>query len=272
VTISPSSLTFPPSSVGAASATQDLTFANSSNVAVVVSGVQVTGNFTAASNNCGTVAPQGTCTVRVGFIPASSGPLAGTLQFLDSASGSPHVVALSGSGVDFVASPVTNQAAVIPGATATYKLSISPTGGAFSNPVTFVCNAAPAFATCTVNPGSITPGANSKEVTVAVTTSGSVSQAQRISGSQMKVSLALLCAPMAIFSAVVFAPSRRRKFHTYVVSAVMLMLLVLVGCGGTGAPKSLALARTTPPGTYTLSVIATSGTLQHITRLTLVVH
>ena len=271
VTISPSSLTFPPSSVGAASATQDLTFANSSNVAVIVSGVQVTGNFTAAGNNCGTVAPQGTCTVRVEFIPASSGPLSGTLQVFDSASGSPHVVTLSGSGTDFIASPVTNQAAVSPGGTATYKLSISPTGGAFSNPVTFVCNAAPAFATCTVNPSSITPGSNSKEVTVAVTTSGPVSQAHGLSGSRMGVSLALLCAPMAIFSALICVPSRRRNFRTYGVSAVMVMLLVLVGCGGTGAAKSTAVARTTPPGTYTLSVMATSGTLQHVTRLTLVV-
>ena len=97
------------------------------------------------------------------------------------------------------------------------------------------------------------------------------SEAHGLSGSRMGVSLALLCAPMAIFSAVVFAPSRRRKFHTYVVSAVMVMQLILAGCGGTGAPKSPALARTTAPGTYTPCVIATFGTPQHVTKLTLVV-
>ena len=271
VSVSPSSLNFPSSSVGTASAAQVITFANTSGAAVVVSGIQVTGDFTAASNSCGTVAPQGTCSVRVGFIPASPGPLTGTLQFLDSASGSPQVVTLSGSGTDFVTSPVISQATVSPGGTATYKLSISPTGGAFFNLVTFACNGAPAFARCTVNPSSTTPGSSkSNEVTVAVTTSGPASKSQGISGRWRGVSAALLCAPMAIFGALVFAPNRRRKVCIYTVSAVVVMLL-LVGCGGTSVPQSPAVSRTTPPGTYSLSVVATSGTLQHVTKLTLTV-
>jgi len=272
VIITPPSLTFPPSSVGAVSATQGITFANSSNQAVVVSGIQVTGNFTATGNNCGTVVPQGTCLVQVGFTPSSAGPLTGTLQFLDSASGSPQVVALMGSGIDFVTSPVVNQAAVSSGGTATYTLSVSPTGGAYSNTVTFSCDGAPAFATCMVNPGSITPGSISKEVTVAVTTSGPVSQALGGSGPRFGVSAALLCAPMAIFSALIFARPRR-KLCTHVLSAVLVMLLLLGGCGGisTGVPKLPAVAKTTPPGTYSLSVIASSGTLKHVTKLTLIV-
>ena len=271
VSVSPSSLTFPPSPVGAASAAQVITFTNSSSAAVVVSGIKVTGDFTATSNNCGTVAPQGTCSVQVGFIPASSGPLTGTLQFLDSASGSPQLVALSGSGTDFVTSSVTGQAAVSPGGTATYKLSISPTGGAFSNPVTFACNGAPAFATCTVNPSSITPSSNSNEVTVTVTTSGPVAQMRGVSATRGGIGASWLFAQLAVFGVLVLGANGRRKSRPYAVAALIVMLLLLIGCGGTSAPQSPAVSRATPPGTYSLNVVATSGTLQHVTKLTLIV-
>jgi hypothetical protein len=50
----------------------------------------------------------------------------------------------------------------------------------------------------------------------------------------------------------------------------MIVLLLLAGCGGSGAGKQ-ATSNTTPPGTYSLGVVATSGTVQNISKLTLTV-
>jgi hypothetical protein len=273
VTISPSSLTFPPSSVGATSSAQVITFTNNGSATVVVSGIQVTGNFTAKSTTCGTVIPQGTCTVGVGFIPASSGPLTGTLQFLDSASGSPQGIVLKGSGTDFVTYPVVNQAVVRPGGTAIYKLSVSPTGGPFSNPVTFACDGAPAFANCMVSPGSITPGSNPVAVSVAVTTSGPAAPLHATSGTWGGLLASWQFAQLAVFGVIVLGANNRRKSRPSIAAAVTIMLLLLLGCGGssTGTGPSTGASGTTPPGTYSLRVVATSGTLQHATNLTLTV-
>jgi Beta-propeller repeat/Abnormal spindle-like microcephaly-assoc'd, ASPM-SPD-2-Hydin len=269
VTVTPSSLTFPPSSVGAASATQTIAFANGSNAAVLVSGIQLTGSFTLANNNCGTVLPQGTCTVQVGFLPTSSGPLTGTLRFVDSASASPQVVALSGSGIDFVATPVVNEATISPGGTATYKLNITPTGGAYSKPVRFACNGAPAFSTCSVRPISIIPGSSSSAVSVSVTTSGPAVQVGGVPATRGGVLANWLCSPLIVFGVLVLGVNNRRRSPRRIGAAVIVMLLLLVGCGGTG--RSPIASNTTPPGTYNLTVVATSGTLQHVTKLTLIV-
>jgi Abnormal spindle-like microcephaly-assoc'd, ASPM-SPD-2-Hydin len=55
------------------------------------------------TNNCpvgsGTLAASGTCTISVTFTPSTTGTLNGTLSIVDSASGSPHVVNLAGTGV-----------------------------------------------------------------------------------------------------------------------------------------------------------------------------
>jgi hypothetical protein len=57
-----------------------------------------TGDF-AGVNNCGTsLAVGASCTVAVTFTPTVAGSRTGTLSFVDDASGSPHTVALAGSG------------------------------------------------------------------------------------------------------------------------------------------------------------------------------
>ena len=269
VTVTPSSLTFPPSPVGAASATQTITFANGGNAAIVVSGIQLTGSFTVANNSCGTVLPQETCTVQVGFVPTSSGPQTGTLRFVDSASGSPQLVGLGGSGTDFVTSPVVNQATVSSGGTATYILNISPIGGAYSSTVTFVCNGAPAFSACTVSPRSITPGGKSSTVSVSVTTSGQAAQMRGISPTPRGSLAYCLSTQLTVFGMLVFAAGHQGKSRRHVGALVIVMLLLLVGCGRSG--RSPVASNTTPPGTYNLSVVATSGALQHVTKLTLIV-
>jgi hypothetical protein len=265
--ISPYSLSFSASPVGTATPMQTVTITNTSKAAISVGGVQVTGDFAATSNGCSSVAANATCKVQVSFTPTSSGTRTGTLRL-----GSSQTVSLSGSGIDFAASPANASAAVQPGGSATYQLNVGSVGGSFSRAVSFGCSGAPAYATCTVSPGSIVPGSSSSAVTVSVKTAGASAQAHA-SAEKRGWFLALFAfGQMGIFGVILVSGSRR-KFRPGVAAAVMIMLLVLAGCGGTNlTPQSSpGGSNATPAGTYTLSVAATSGNLQHVTKLTLVV-
>ena len=101
VSVSPASLTFPDTTIGSASPAQTVTLSNTGSVAVTVSAVPLSGDFSIVSDTCtgSTVQPNGTCTVQVDFTPQSSDQLTGTLQFQDSAANSPQLVTLSGTGL-----------------------------------------------------------------------------------------------------------------------------------------------------------------------------
>jgi hypothetical protein len=74
------------------------------------------GDYAITANTCGTpVAPGKTCTVSVTFAPQATGDRPAQLQFTDNATGSPHIVALTGSGTPptMVASPPLNRSGAV---------------------------------------------------------------------------------------------------------------------------------------------------------------
>jgi hypothetical protein len=101
--LSPASLAFASTIVGASSATQGITLKNTGTAALTLSGITIGGaNATSFSetNNCGTsLAISASCTVTVTFKPAAGGALAASLNFADNAAASPQAVALSGTGI-----------------------------------------------------------------------------------------------------------------------------------------------------------------------------
>jgi hypothetical protein len=245
-----------------------VTFANNGDAPVVVSEIDVNGDFQNAGSNCSTISAHATCSVQVIFVPASPGPLTGSLQFFDSANGSPQVVPLSGSGMDFVTSTQISTATVTPGGTASYELSIRPAGGSFTSAIRLACTGAPAFASCSVIPSSITPGSKSLNATVKVTTSApSQAQAGFIHGQFPPSGIFMLVVP---FGVLLISAGDRRKFRLCLASGTMLMILLLAGCSGVSSGRT-ANSGTIAPGTYNLTVTATSGNLRHSTLLTLVV-
>jgi hypothetical protein len=272
--INPSSLTFISAQVGSTSAAQSLTVTNTGNGPLTISGVQATGDFAITNNNCASVAPSGTCTLQVSFTAASSGARTGTVTFTDSAANSPQVILLFGTGVDFSMSATGNSAIVKAGSTAAYTMSIGSAGGTFSNQVNLTCAGAPAFATCTVNPTSVTPGASSSTVTVTVKTSGLTAQLLAPStrrGSAFASWTFLL--GLGLFGTFLLGGKKGRK-HT----GMLLLMIALsmgtffsVGCGSSNATKSVPTGNATPSGTYTMVVIGTSGSVQHFTSLTMTV-
>ncbi len=97
--LSPTSLTFASTNVGATSVAQIVTLTNSGNAALSLTSLATSGDF-AASQNCGTsLAAGGSCAISVTFTPSATGTRTGALSVIDNATGSPQTVTLSGTGV-----------------------------------------------------------------------------------------------------------------------------------------------------------------------------
>ena len=107
VSLSAASLTFSGQFVGSTSAAQQVTVSNTGTGALSFSGITSSGDF-AQTNTCGTgIAASSTCTISVTFKPTAAGTRTGTLTITDDASGSPHMVSLSGSGSSVSVSPAS---------------------------------------------------------------------------------------------------------------------------------------------------------------------
>src|SRR5271156_1447457 len=107
--ISPSTVTFGTQAVGTMSGDQTVTLLNQGSAPLNLTGIAIIGagaaNFgivAAGSTPCptgsGSVAAGASCTVAVYFAPVSNGAQGANLSISDNASGSPQMVALSGTG------------------------------------------------------------------------------------------------------------------------------------------------------------------------------
>ncbi|GIH40740.1 hypothetical protein Mco01_37400 [Microbispora corallina] len=98
LTAAPSSLTFGGQAVGTTSAAQAVTVRNTGTAAASIGSVAASGDF-AQTNTCGgSIAANASCTVNVTFRPTATGGRTGSLTITSTASNSPTVVALSGTG------------------------------------------------------------------------------------------------------------------------------------------------------------------------------
>ncbi len=95
IVLTPATLTFPATNVGATSAVQNLTISNTGGTVVNLQTPAITGNFQISANTCGSSLAAGTgCTLSVVFMPASAGMLTGTVTVVDSVG--TQVASLSG--------------------------------------------------------------------------------------------------------------------------------------------------------------------------------
>ena len=122
VSLSPTSLTFASTTVGATTAAQAVTIKNTGTGAVTLSLETITGtnptSFLKSATTCGTsLAAGASCTVSVEFKPAATGTLTASLSVADNATGTPQTVALSGTGA----------------AASTFTVSLSPTSLTFAS-------------------------------------------------------------------------------------------------------------------------------------------
>jgi len=104
VSVSPASLAFAPTTVGAATAAKLVTLKNTSTAALTLGTPSFTGadpkSFIKSATTCGTsLAAGASCSMSVEFKPAVVGSLSASLAITDNASGSPQPVALTGTAV-----------------------------------------------------------------------------------------------------------------------------------------------------------------------------
>lgn len=161
ITNTPKSLAFGNVMIGTTSPPKNVTTLSSGGLDLnLTSPVAITGpnaaNF-AMSNSCSGVtflAPNRKCTEGITFSPTTFGKATASLTFTDNATGSPHTVALSGSGPDFSISASPSSLTVNKGSSGTSTITLVPLGG-FNNPINLTISGCPTGTTCTVNPTTV---------------------------------------------------------------------------------------------------------------------
>jgi hypothetical protein len=277
-TLSATALTFAEQAVGTSSAAQAVTLTNTGNANMVVSGVSAAGDFSQTNNCPANLAPSASCAINVKFTPAAGGSRTGSLIVSDNSLGGPGLVTLSGNGSDFgLTSTGGGTATVKPGSTATYPLTFASSGGPFANQVNLMCTGAPALATCSFSPATIAAGSSSVTVTVSVSTTAAVASASMLRRGHIPPTLAALMfqVPGFLMFGALSMGSKRRKiaWHYALLTLVIGLALFATACGGASTTTKTVppVEGSTAPGTYSLLVTASSGSMSHTMPLTLVV-
>jgi hypothetical protein len=184
--------------------------------------------------------------------------------------------AVTGTTDFSISTPGPTSATITAGQTATFTNIILVSGiGGFSSPVNLSCSL-PATAThCSVNPVAINPG---QSATITVTTTARALlpptiQFPRFNYRPLSVYVVFLALILAAI--VYFIRLRRLRLAFSVPLAAIALFLVIhsAGCGGgSSTPPPPPPPAGTPPGSYAITVTATSGNLTHTGTLTLVVN
>jgi hypothetical protein len=163
---------------------------------------------------------------------------------------------------DFTVQPTTTTLSVSPGGSATVTLAVTAEGG-LDQSTSFACSGLPKGVTCSFNPPTVT-GTGSTVLTIAVAGSHAANVPTPL-GKRMAQSSGVLVA-CAFW---ILLPLRCRKKRSLLLCFAWLAVL------GLGLVQGCIKNPVTPAGTYSVTVIAITGTgssaITHTTMLTLVV-
>jgi trimeric autotransporter adhesin len=289
VTVTPSNLAFGSQALTTTSAPLSVTVMNTSSGPVNFGGFTITGGNAgdfavpagtagAACSATGTLAAGASCMINVVFTPGANGARTATLNIADSATGSPQMVALSGTGVTSsviitVAPGGSTTATTVSGGTAYYGLMITGAPGV-TGTVQLGCVPNSVLITCKVIPGSVTLNGSAVEVAFAIqtfcqgatTSTGFAPPGGGIGGVGGGIGLVLVS--MMLGGAVWTCRRNQRVALTF----ATLLLAALGSAACNSLPQGPNGA--TPAGTYSLSLTTTlnNGQTQTLNNfLTLVV-
>lgn len=159
------------------------------------------------------------------------------------------------------------------GQTADFTLSFSSVGS-FTGTVSLSCAITPVVspaATCGLSSSTVNlTGSGSQTVTVSVKTTGSSSATLLLPDFRLPWTMTPWILSIGM-GGMMMLNRRRRTFAVRACAAPILILALgaLMSCGGNST--STTTTHGTPPGTYTATVTATSGSLNHNTALQVIV-
>ena len=272
--LSPALMSFGLQPDGTTSAAQTLTLTNTGNTALQITSSVLAGNFTLGTNTCSTsLAAGASCTAQITFAPTSPGPASGTYTITDNASGSPHVVNLTGGGTDFGMSASPGSATVTAGQSSTYTLTLTPVYG-FKQTVSLSCGTLPQATACAFSPATVTlDGTNpaTTKLTVSTTTRSSFSPGrQRLQAPPPAVPFGRFALAMFLLAVLAILRAARSNRRAWLLVGMVAFSLFWAACS-VSAPKVTG----TLAGSYAVPVTGSytaTGTLQHGLSLELTVN
>ena len=162
VKLSPTTLDFGDQVFGIKSSPKTVTLTNTGSANLAISATTIGGTDFAQTNDCAkTLSVGANCTLTVTFKPTKTGTLAGSIDVVDNAAGTPHRVSLKGNGVAVftLASNPASRTLSRNAASPTFKISATAPSS-FTGDIQLTCSSA-SPATCSLNPTTIKAGGTS---------------------------------------------------------------------------------------------------------------
>lgn len=177
---------------------------------------------------------------------------------------------------DFTIAAAPSSATISRGQSATFTITVSPRADTFENAITFSCSGLPDRSACSFNPASVTVGANPANTTLTITTTaGSAAPplAWRPVPPGLPATVVGLLALVLLLLLASTCPVPRHRRTAALASMALLAVVAIfqLACAGADAPPPPPTQAGTPPGTYPVTVTASSGSLQRTTNVTLTV-
>jgi hypothetical protein len=302
VTLSPSAVSFPATTLGTTVGSQTVTVTSTGNAPVQISSIILGGanpgdfKMTDSCTPPASYAVHASCVLTLIFTPSAAGTRTATITITDDAPNSPQIIGVTGSAnavlVVGAAAGGGLTATVSPGQTATYNLQLVP---GFTGSVSLGCGGAPTAASCNVPAAmNVTSGVGVPfSVTVATTGTGALmlfSDTSRFKPQTLLPSataLALLAMVLIMFGlrrTQRTARSVRLVCGGALAGLGVMAMFAATGCGGgstiaQSVPVTQPSVTATPVGTYTVTLTptATSGNGSPLaavppTQLTLIVN
>ena len=189
------------------------------------------------------------------------------------------VAKVGAAPADFSVAVSPSSISVTSGQTTTaITVTVSSVNSSFGSAVNLSCGGLPSKGVCHFSAASVTPGTTAQTSSLTIATNGASSASlQRPTtnhGTRIFVAAFLPIFGIALLGA--STSSRRKGLFGFLLVGVMLAgLMILPACGGSssgGGGGGGGGGSGTPPGTYSITVTGTAGSVTHSAPVTLTVH